>query len=256
MGDARGTLSGCSLTRLSGNDIPASAIRSRPFRVAEAHWPNKWHCPIAQSTAQRPWPALPGKATALSSSCKTGKRTHSGPLRERAIQDAGEIPPVMAGNYSRLTKRRGGGSRGPQHPSPEILRWPCHLRRKLPALRHRVRAMGVRRNQRSHRARHRWHANEEPRRISSLPTASTDRTCLRGPTVRATKKRGYTTTLFPAGARGNCSFPTTFHGRTFSVEELQIIQTRTTDYAPLGRSELTCILSDLSRWIGGAPRAG
>lgn len=50
------------------------------------------------------------------------------------------------------------------------------------------------------------------------------------------------------------SYPITFNGRTFSVAELQLIQTLTTDYAALGRTELAYTLCELVDWRRPAGR--
>jgi hypothetical protein len=44
------------------------------------------------------------------------------------------------------------------------------------------------------------------------------------------------------------TYPIAFNGRTFSVEELRLIQTLTTDYAALGRTELAATLCELVDW--------
>ncbi len=44
------------------------------------------------------------------------------------------------------------------------------------------------------------------------------------------------------------TYPITFNGRTFSVAELQLIQTLTADCAPLGRTELAATLCELVDW--------
>jgi len=44
------------------------------------------------------------------------------------------------------------------------------------------------------------------------------------------------------------SYPITFNGRTFSVEELRLIQTLTVDCAALGRTELAYTLCELVDW--------
>src|SRR5512139_662344 len=44
------------------------------------------------------------------------------------------------------------------------------------------------------------------------------------------------------------TYPITFNGRTFSVEELGIIRTLTTDCAGLPRTELACTLCELLDW--------
>ena len=44
------------------------------------------------------------------------------------------------------------------------------------------------------------------------------------------------------------TYPITFNGRTFSVEELRLIQTLTTDYAALGCTELAATLCELVDW--------
>ena len=44
------------------------------------------------------------------------------------------------------------------------------------------------------------------------------------------------------------TYPITFHGRTFTVEDLRVIQTLTTDCATLGRTELAYTLCELVNW--------
>ena len=44
------------------------------------------------------------------------------------------------------------------------------------------------------------------------------------------------------------TYPITFSGRTFSVEELRVLQTLTTDCAALGRTELAATLCELVDW--------